>query len=133
MLTQTQLKALLDYDQNTGIFTNRVSRRGHAKAGQQAGSKMPAGYITIQVARHKEYAHRLAFLWMTGSLPSEDVDHINGDLSDIKEVLKQNTGLIGKTREDLASLKTEIRILSLVLLGALGALIAVVINHVVVP
>ena len=46
------------------------------------GSLSGGGYITIGIDRRLLYAHRLAFLYMTGGLPKEDVDHINRVRSD---------------------------------------------------
>ena len=45
-----------------------------------AGNKL--GYILISVDGRQYQAHRLAFLWMTGRLPSQMIDHINGDGKD---------------------------------------------------
>ncbi|MGA4453989.1 HNH endonuclease signature motif containing protein [Pseudomonas kurunegalensis] len=81
MLNQERLKTLLTYDPITGEFTWNVSR-GLAKAGGPAGSKHHLGYICIGVDGAKLEAHRLAFLYMTGSWPSDDVDHINHIRSD---------------------------------------------------
>lgn len=40
---------------------------------------MPNGYLQIKLGQIKDYGHRLAFLYMTGEMPPEDVDHIDGD------------------------------------------------------
>ena len=81
-LTQSRLKELLHYDPETGIFTWRVGRPGCA-AGKATGSKhRTLGYVQIGVDRKILYAHRLAFLYMTGVWPVEQVDHVNGDRAD---------------------------------------------------
>ena len=80
MLTQARLKELLSYDPDTGIFT-RLAYAGPAKPGDVAGG-LNHGYVVIRVGGQQYLAHRLAFLYMTGSLPSEDTDHINGNKSD---------------------------------------------------
>jgi hypothetical protein len=72
ILTQEELKAILHYDQETGIFT-RVSN------GKEAGSKHKSGYIRIKITSKRSYlAHRLAWLYVTGENPTI-IDHINGD------------------------------------------------------
>lgn len=73
-LTQEELKAVLHYDPETGVFT-WIGERSHFK-GKRAGSKDGQGYrrIGIQGVLHAE--HRLAFLYMTGEMPVE-VDHEN--------------------------------------------------------
>lgn len=76
-LTQ-KILSLFSYDPSTGIITNIVSR-GRAKAGGEAGTKTPLGYRVITVGYKRILAHRLAFVFMTGSLPDGEVDHINGD------------------------------------------------------
>lgn len=77
-LTQERLKELLHYDPETGHFTWRVSS-GRVAAGAVAGSFDGCGYRVISVERKLHRAHRLAFLYMTGSFPPDCVDHVNRD------------------------------------------------------
>lgn len=76
-LTAERLRALLDYDPATGVFTWVMRRRG-VKFGSTAGTPHNAGYITIRVDGTPWLAHRLAWLYMTGEQPPEEVDHENG-------------------------------------------------------
>ena len=79
MLTQSRLKELLAYDPETGIFTRRVSTCNRVKIGGIAGSlNVSLGYIAMHVGGHRNYAHRLAWLYMTGEWPKAEIDHING-------------------------------------------------------
>jgi len=80
-LTAERLRELLTYDPETGVFTRRVSRRG-CSAGEVAGCLHSVGYFYVGVDRVKYPVHRLAWLYMTGSWPREEVDHINGVRSD---------------------------------------------------
>lgn len=49
-------------------------------AGSPAGGLSHAkGYRKIGIDGRPYYEHRLAFLWMTGSWPSQHVDHIDGN------------------------------------------------------
>ncbi|QKE54181.1 homing endonuclease [Salmonella phage vB_SalS_SA001] len=82
MITQERLKELLEYNPDTGIFTWKVSR-GPIKKGSIAGSKNSKGYWRIQVLGKEYLAHRLAFIWMTGSCPDR-VDHENRIYDDLK-------------------------------------------------
>ncbi len=81
MITQAQLKELLHYDPDTGVFTYRVNRGGQCR-GNCAGYLTSQGYIMIQIAHRAYKAHRLVFLYMVGSFPINDTDHINGIKSD---------------------------------------------------
>jgi len=80
-LTQARAKELLNYDAETGEFTRAKSIKGY-KAGVKCGNITRNGYIEITVSRKRTLAHRLAFFWMTGAWPPNDVDHINGDRTD---------------------------------------------------
>ena len=92
MLTQEQLKELLSYDADTGIFV-RLKSSGGQGIGSIAGGISPKGYIRIQMARKQYGAHRLAFLYMTGEFPVDQVDHINGVKDDNRWLnLRQATG-----------------------------------------
>lgn len=84
-LTQARLRELLDYDPFTGIFTWRVNLRGRGgavKVGKVAGSYDTKGKLQIKVDGTLYFAHRLAFLWVTGEWPMDQVDHINRDCKD---------------------------------------------------
>ncbi len=74
------VRALLAYEPETGALRWRVSR-GKARAGQVAGVLEGRGYVVLGLLGKRYYAHRIAFLLMTGEWP-ELVDHINGDRKD---------------------------------------------------
>ena len=79
ILTQDELKRQLHYCHKTGIFTRLVSNSSRVKTGGIAGYlDKTTGYIKISVNGYQHYAHRLAFLFMDGEFPLEQVDHING-------------------------------------------------------
>ncbi len=74
MITQKELKDVLDYDEETGIFTWMVSRTNSINVGDIAGTKNKLGYIQINIGYKIYYAHRLAYLHIYGYMPKE-VDH----------------------------------------------------------
>jgi len=75
-------KTLVDYDSVSGSFTWRVNRQGSAKAGDIAGYVRADGYIRIKIKQHGIWAHRLAWAFTHGEMPSGSIDHINGNTSD---------------------------------------------------
>lgn len=77
-LTQDYLKSVLHYDPETGEFTNLTQRGPNVKIGAKAGTLDSYGYYTIGICGSNHKAHRLAWLYMTGELPENDIDHING-------------------------------------------------------
>jgi len=82
MITHAQLKELLHYDPDTGIFTRLVRNANNTKVGDVAGTEEKSGYIRIRVSGGHYYAHRLVFLYITGSFPPQHTDHINGIKND---------------------------------------------------
>jgi len=75
-VNQEELKELLHYNPGTGIFTWLVNRTGGVKAGDVPCYKSD-GYIQISVNNKDYKAHRLAFFYMTGDWPKEQIDHKN--------------------------------------------------------
>lgn len=73
-LTAEHLRQLLSYDPATGLF-HCLQQRGTKRAGDLAGTKDPSGYVVIEIDHRRHYAHRLAFLHMTGEWPHLHVDH----------------------------------------------------------
>ena len=48
-LTQQQLKSILNYDKNIGIFT-WIKARGRVRAGDAAGGEHSGGYLHISIS-----------------------------------------------------------------------------------
>lgn len=105
MLTQEELKAELHYNPDTGVFT-RLKKSIH-NAGSGTVSKH-TGYRAVGVKGKQIYAHRLAFLYMTGVWPKHQVDHINGDRDDNRWVnLRDATPLVNQ--QNLTAAQTNNR------------------------
>ncbi len=86
MITQGRLKELLHYCPGLGLFwwkqRNSGSRSDLAfngrDAGRIAGCKSRDGYAALRLDGRHYLAHRLAWLYMTGEWPKDQVDHRNG-------------------------------------------------------
>lgn len=89
MLTQEELKRVLDYDLTTGEFTWKVATGARAKVGTIAGSLSGNGYKQIRVNAKRYYNHRLVFLYLYGEIP-EQIDHINRNKLDNRLVNLRN-------------------------------------------
>lgn len=79
-LTHEALTLLLHYNPETGVFTRRASR-GRGKAGTEVGT-VCRGYKIVPIEGRNYLAHRLAWFYMTGEWPLEEVDHKNLDKGD---------------------------------------------------
>jgi len=66
-LTQEELKRLMDYDPETGIFRRKVRTSNRIKAGEIAGTHDVNGYLIIRLAGKARKLHRLAWLWVYGN------------------------------------------------------------------
>lgn len=77
MITHEQLKHILNYDPESGIFTWKKPTNRRFKVGSEAGTKHGRGYLEITVNRNRFLAHRLAWFYVYGYMPKM-LDHING-------------------------------------------------------
>jgi hypothetical protein len=77
-VTQDELKQILFYCAITGHFTWLVSTARRIKIGDRAGTPNEKGYIIIQINGKLYRAHRLAWLYVHGYLPTKQIDHKNG-------------------------------------------------------
>ena len=80
-LTVERLRELLSYDPATGKFLWRVGRQC-MRAGAVAGATEVQGYRVIKIDGKIYKAHRLAWLYVTGEWPPEEIDHKNTDPQD---------------------------------------------------
>ena len=121
-LTQERLKNLLHYDLKTGEFKWRIAPNGRIFVGQIAGSPSIEGYIKIKIDCVLYQASRLAWFYMTGEWPPEEVDHKNTINNDNRwdnlrlasrtlnaqnlrnaRITNKSTGLLGVTRHNALS------------------------------
>lgn len=77
MITQEQLCDLLDYNDMTGDFTWKKSPSRNVKKNSVAGSVTKTGYMAIKVLGNSYLAHRLAWLYVYGKWPKENIDHVD--------------------------------------------------------
>ena len=110
-LTADYVRQILHYDPETGVFTRLKLARRRDKIGSEAGGFATTGYVTIGIEKKAYLAHRLAWLWMTGKWPKEQIDHINMCRSDnrwvnLREADKyQNKHNKKRTRKSISGLK----------------------------
>ena len=95
------VRQIIEYQPDTGrlfwlerpqhLFQSSASRsQWHAArvwnatyAGKEAFTAMNSeGYLTGSVMRRSERAHRVAWAFMTGAWPCDEIDHINGNRAD---------------------------------------------------
>jgi hypothetical protein len=83
-LTHHRLVELIAYEPTTGVFIARC-RRPHSalKVGDVLGTpRKRDGYHIIGIDKVTHQAHRLAWFYVYGSWPLNQIDHINGEKSD---------------------------------------------------
>ena len=73
-LTQKELKELLHYDPETGVFSRSTGKK-------KVGCTKPDGYIAIYIKDRVYLAHRVAWLYVYGVWPNF-IDHINQKRTD---------------------------------------------------
>lgn len=93
-ITQKYLRECLDYTPGTGVFVWKERPKSHFKSetsmkvynsrdkGRITGTPNHQGYMKIQIDGTKWLCHHLAWLYVNGCMPQEEIDHINGDPSD---------------------------------------------------
>ena len=82
MITQSELKEVLSYDEATGQFVWMKPNSRSVKVGDIAGCINKTGYVRLCVRDRRYLAHRLAWLYVHGEFPNVQIDHVNGVKSD---------------------------------------------------
>lgn len=78
-----RVKQEVHYDENTGVFTWLKTGKGRGKVGEQVGNGyLYKGYQKVQLFGARYLAHRLAWFYVNGCWPENQIDHINGIRND---------------------------------------------------
>lgn len=72
---------IIRYDPDTGLFYWTVPRP-KIRVGEVAGSLHYKGYVIIELYGVPYFAHRLAWFYVTGKWPKNQIDHINRERAD---------------------------------------------------
>jgi len=104
MITQSELKELVNYDKDTGIFTWKKRTSNRIKVGDVVGSLHGEGYIEMKVGGIRCLAHRFAFLYEHGYMPKL-IDHIdrnpsNNRIENLREATYAQNMYNSKIRSD---------------------------------
>ena len=114
MITQTELKRVLDYNPGDGVFRWKIRPTYRIAPGTVAGWGTGYDYRCIMFGGKTYRSHRLAWLYIYGEFPSHEIDHINGDRSDnrienLRDVTKFENQRNAKKRHDNTSGVTGVR------------------------
>ncbi len=82
MITQQDVQDLFDYNPETGEFFWKKKTSLRNWIGKKAGGVGVKGYVYLRINKKKHFAHRIAWLYVHGVLPSGQMDHINGIKND---------------------------------------------------
>lgn len=86
-----RVRQLIHYDPETGVFTRRTTAR-RWKAGMIVGIGYPDFYAAIYLDGVRILAHRVAWVYMTGEWPVDQIEHIDCDKSNTRwSNLRQST------------------------------------------
>jgi len=83
ILTQERLHATIDYNPDTGIFTRKIRTAQCHRIGDRADFVVTGGglkgYHRVALDSSRHLAHRLAWFYVYGIWPNEEIDHIDGN------------------------------------------------------
>lgn len=79
-LTAQRVRELMQYDPETGVFKWLVKPNRNIRVGEVVGTSRGSGQcLQTKIDGYFYRLHRLAWLYVYGSWPEADIDHIDGN------------------------------------------------------
>lgn len=111
MLTAEEMRNIFSVDVDTGFLYWRINAGQRGRVGARAGATKLFGkirYFTVSIFGKTYYTHKVVWSIHHGRIPSDQVDHINGDREDnrienLREVTVDENVKNAKRRVDNAS------------------------------
>lgn len=105
MITHERLLELVNYDPNTGVFTNKIKRSNISPVGKILGTKNKSGHLVAQLDKKMYLLHRLAWFYYYKVWPEGIIDHIdrnpqNNRIDNLREATKVTNSYNSKIRQD---------------------------------
>lgn len=85
ILDAARVRSVLHYDPETGVFIRKERTAQCHRVGDRAdlpGHGNLSAYRIVTLGGKKYLAHRLAWMYVHGAMPSAEIDHINGTKDD---------------------------------------------------
>lgn len=107
-LTQEIVRKYLHYNPDTGMFTWLLPRSGH-QVGRVNYPRSHNSYVHVKMFNQSYLAHRVAWFYMTGKWPRNEIDHINlirhdNSWKNLREATSaQNSANVPETRKNRSS------------------------------
>ena len=104
LITLGRLKEVISYNPKTGVLCWKIDRTAGIPAGTIAGSIMKGrGHRVIRIDWKIYLAHRLAWFYVHGAWPKDQIDHINCDPDDNRLVNLRESSQAENTRNQRKS------------------------------
>jgi len=117
IVTAERLRYLFDYDPTTGLFTRLIKLSNRGALGTRVGARCNTAWV-IRIDGRRYLAHRLAWLWMTGKWPENEIDHIDGNGINNRWVnLRDVTHLVNQQNRHTAHKQSRLGVLGVVKAG----------------
>ena len=81
-LTQEQLMGMFDYDSGKGLLLRRCFSSGLFTGRKAVGSPGKSGYRYVEILGVTYLEHRLIWIYLKGTCPVDQLDHINKNRCD---------------------------------------------------
>lgn len=85
LMTPEDARRIFSFDAESGILYWAERTSHGVQVGDQAGTPTKNGYRQVLFKRRAYLVHRVIWLYLHGSWPAGDIDHINGCRTDNRE------------------------------------------------